>query len=455
MFKKVSAALTEYNMLCGKRKVIVALSGGADSMCLLDCMLTLADDLGVTVAAAHLNHCLRGDESERDNLFVREQCGLRGVELYERRVDIAALAAERKQGLEECGRKARYDFFAQLARDGVTAVATAHTASDNAETVLLNLVRGCGVDGLSGIPPVRGNIIRPLIYCTREEIERYCTEKNIPYVTDSTNLTDDYSRNKIRLNILPQLREINPSADTAINRLSQLAKAESRYISAQCVEILNRCEGNGGYVIDMLLSEDRDILPSVVRAAVEKHFGITAEKRHIDIIVEMTEQGHGGVQLRKNAVVRVSGGVLLFDRIVQDHTETFEPVCPNFGEVYLYDGKSYVFSEKKSKKILSDNKINKKLLYLRLKCDILSCDTVLRQRMSGDFFRPYGRNCTKTVKKLFTEMKIPVNRRDKLLLLARGSEVLWIEGIGASENAAPDTNDDYFTIEVDKAENEQ
>ena len=450
MLDKVKTTVEEYKMLDGKNKVIVALSGGADSMCLLDVMLELSQEYPITVTAAHVNHCLRGEESQRDNNFVREECGKRKVTLYERSIDIKSLAESRKQGLEECGRIERYAFFASLAEEAGTVIATAHTASDNAETVLLNIPRGCGVDGLSGIPPVRDNIIRPLIRCTRQEIEKYCFDRNIPFVTDSTNLTDEYARNKIRHGVLPVLRQINPNADAVINRLSSLAKTESRYIQNRSEYILDKNTKGSGYSVNGLLSENKDILPAVIKTAVEKKFDISAEKRHVDIIVQMIQNRQGALEIRKNLIVKIKGDTLVFEKN-DSEKPYFEPVNPIIGKEYDFCGKKYVFNEKKSENEFTDNKINKKLLYLRLKCDILTCDTVLRQRKSGDLVKQYGRKCSKTVKKLFIEKKIPEQNRDKLLLLARGNEVLWIEGIGSAENAVPDSGS-YIIVEVGKSD---
>ena len=447
MLDKVREVIEKYGMLCGKNRVIVALSGGADSMCLLNAMQKLSEEYNITIEAAHVNHCLRGEESERDNDFVRRECRERSIVLYEKRSDVGALAAQKKQGLEECGREVRYAFFAGLA-DENTVIATAHTASDNAETVLLNITRGCGIDGLTGIPAVRGNIIRPLLLCTRSEIEHYCADNGIPFVTDSTNLSDDYARNKIRLNVLPELMKINPNADVSINRLSSVARTQCLYINDSVQKLLERNKTTGGFSLDGLRRENRNILPSVIKKAIDAEFMVTAEKRHSDIILKMIDDGYGAVQIRKKCVVKVKGDVLAFEKIKDEKEKPFfEPICPEIGREYRFFSKKYIFLRKRSEKALADNKINKKLLYLMLKCDILSFDTVLRQRQSGDVFRPYGRNCTKSVKKLFTELKIPEQKRDKILLLARGHEVLWIEGIGTAENAVPDS-DEYIAAEV-------
>ena len=448
MLDKVREIIDSYGMLNGKKRVIIALSGGADSMCLLDVMLALSHEYNFAIAAAHVNHCLRGDESERDNLFVREECRKRSVVLYEKRIDIAALAAERKQGLEECGRTERYAFFVQLAENEETVIATAHTASDNAETVLLNITRGCGIDGLTGIPPVRDNIIRPLLYCTRSEIEQRCRENSIPYVTDSTNLTDDYARNKIRLNVLPELMKINPHADAAINRLSSLAQSECRYINEQVRNILEKNKTPCGYSVSGLLNENDNIMPSVIKTAVNENFGITAEKKHVDIILRMIKARHGALEIKKGLLAVIKGDDLVFQKNNTNYEKPFfKPITPQPDTEYSFCGKKYIFRKKGSEKDLHENKINKKLLYLMLDCDILSFDTVLRQRQSGDVFRPYGRKCSKSIKKLFIELKIPEHRRDELLLLARGHEVLWIEGIGSAENAVPKSSS-YIMAEV-------
>ena len=458
MFNKIEAALNQYEMLNGKTHVIAAVSGGADSMCLLHWLTSNSTHLSITVSAAHMNHMLRGEEAERDLNFVEEQCKILNVKLFKKYSDIRTLAAERKIGLEECGRQERYSFFSELITDEQTVVATAHTASDNAETVLLNIVRGSGIDGLKGIPPVRKSIIRPLIFCSREEIEEYCDKNRVPFVTDSSNLTLDYSRNKIRLSVLPTLRQINPSVENAVNRLSQTAANERSYLRDIFEKEYERCKSEHGLTLSELKKCDRRILPDIIRVALEKRLEVIPEKKHIDLIIKIIHDGHGAVELRKNKSVRISCGELLFDNIIKEEisvSEKFPHTILELNHTIYYNGKKYVFSCEKYDYSTNIDKINKKLLYGRLRCDIISCDTVIRHRESGDFFQPVGRNCTKTVKKLFTELKIPVEERGTRLLIAKGSEVLWIEGIGASQTAvATEPQNPYFVITVEEYENE-
>lgn len=446
--QKVLSAAEQYKMFDSVSTVTVALSGGADSMSLLYFLKTHAKELGITVNAAHLNHSLRGEEALRDESFVREQCEKAGVKLFVRRVDIALLAKERRIGQEECGRSERYAFFEQLRRENPGSVtATAHTASDNAETILLNITRGCGLTGLCGIPPVRDGIIRPLISVTRSEIEEYCSENAIPFVTDSTNLHDNYSRNRIRLNVLPQLKEINPSAEAAINRLSALARSDAEFISDACDKELKQCEENGALSAKKLMQCDSRLLPHVLRKYIDKYLDITPEKKHLDLIFTMLKNDSGAVELERNKFVEVNGGFLIAYEKKDDLTENVQKFTEVFfspGKKYSYLGKYVIISEKKRLNLEDKRKINKKLLINAISCGIISCDTIIRTRQSGDTFSPYGRNCTKTVKKLFTEMKIPISERDTRLLIANGSKVLWIEGIGTSQDAAVKNDGEAF-----------
>lgn len=222
--------LREHGLSGGR--VLAALSGGADSTALLLCLKALGCDL----AAAHLNHCLRGSESDRDEAFVRALCARLDVPLTVERADVRGYAAAQKLGIEEAARRLRYEFLEQTAdAAGAAWIATAHTADDNLETVLFHLIRGTGTQGMAGIPPRRGRIIRPLLQATRAEVEAYLAQKGQSYVTDSSNLTDGYTRNRIRHQVVPALREIAPHAACSALRMSGQVRAD-----ADCLEQLAR-----------------------------------------------------------------------------------------------------------------------------------------------------------------------------------------------------------------------
>ena len=208
MIYKVEKYIAKHNLLTKEKSVLVALSGGADSVALLVALLKLE----YRIEAVHCNFHLRGEESNRDETFVRELCQRRGVKLHVIEFDTTQYAKEKGISIEMAARELRYDAFEKLRKEtGAGAIAVAHHMDDSAETILLNLVRGTGIKGLHGIQPKNGYIVRPLLCVGREEIIDYLKWRNEQFVTDSTNLTSDYTRNKIRLEIIPKLAEINPS----------------------------------------------------------------------------------------------------------------------------------------------------------------------------------------------------------------------------------------------------
>ena len=211
MMNKVLNFILSHNMLCNGDSVLAAVSGGADSVCMLHLLTELAPELNITVYAAHFNHMLRGNEADRDEAFVLNMCKKMGIFCFCGRENVANYAKSHSLNVEEAARILRYEFLQKTASTLDSAkIATAHNADDNAETVILNLTRGTGLAGLRGIPPVRENIVRPILCLTRERVEQYLNDRRIEYVTDSTNLEDIYTRNNIRHNVMPVLKTLNP-----------------------------------------------------------------------------------------------------------------------------------------------------------------------------------------------------------------------------------------------------
>lgn len=308
MITKVFKTIEDYQMLSPDSRVVVGVSGGGDSMALLHLLWRQRrawPDLKVT--AAHVNHCLRGEESDRDEAHVRAYCQGEGIPLEVLKIDVRAEAQKRKLGLEACGRAVRYEFFQRLAgNDGL--IATAHNLSDHVETVLLHLARGAGLKGLCGIPPVRGNIIRPLINCTRQEIEAYCREHEIAYVTDSTNLKTEYARNKIRLQVLPVLKEINPSLEEAVGRMTQSLREDDGYLWAKAHELLARAAlEEGGWSCRVLSQEEKPVRIRAIRLLQQ---GSKPEARHLEEIDRIVLAGQGGVSVPGELDFHANRGVL-------------------------------------------------------------------------------------------------------------------------------------------------
>ena len=220
-------------------RVLCAVSGGADSMALLTALRALAPDLGISVAAAHFDHRLRGAESDRDRAFVADWCARHEIPLRLGHGDVRAAAAAQGRGLEETARDLRYAFLETAAADlGCDRIATAHNADDNAETVLLHLVRGTGLDGLVGIPPRRGALIRPLLGCTRAEIEAYLAAEGVPHVEDSSNADPAYARNRIRRDVMPVLRDLNPAFAATLAAALPHLRADRAYLDDKAAAAL-------------------------------------------------------------------------------------------------------------------------------------------------------------------------------------------------------------------------
>lgn len=246
--EKVKKAVNDFEMFGHGCAVAVALSGGADSVSLLCALKALEGELGITLSACHLNHGMRGEESDADMRFCEELCARLGVPLFAEKINVAEFRRKHESG-EECARRIRYDFFdGTLARLGEGArLATAHNSNDCAETVLLNLMRGTGLKGLCGIPPVRGSIVRPLIYCTRAEVEDYLASIGEGFVTDRTNLSDDYTRNKVRHLILPEMLKINGALFDGMTRMTASLREDSDYLEEQARLALSRAETGRGW----------------------------------------------------------------------------------------------------------------------------------------------------------------------------------------------------------------
>ena len=324
--EKVLSALADYGMLDGEKRVCTALSGGADSVSLLTALCSVKEELGIEeVCACHLNHGLRGEDSDSDERFCRELCGRLGVPLYAGKIDVSALV-QKHESVEEAARKARYVFFEEaLEHFGGGVLATAHNANDNAETVLLNLARGTGLKGLCGIPPVRRfgkngerRVIRPLIYCTRGEIEDWLRSIGQDYVTDKTNLSEDYTRNKIRRRVLPELAEINPSIVGVIGRMTRNLRTDSEFLEGLARKALEETREGRGWNA-MSLSK----LPEPIKARAVRRIliqgGIEPSALRIDTAISLLEKRSARFNPCKDRFFTIRKGVCFVEHIVQNY----------------------------------------------------------------------------------------------------------------------------------------
>lgn len=381
--------------------VLVGLSGGADSVCLTHALHTLKKQLGIEVYTAHVNHGIRGEEANRDAEFARLFSEFLGIKYYTVNLNIPKIAQKNGISEETAGRIARYDFFRKISEEhNITKIATAHNLNDNAETLLMNFMRGSTIKGMSGIPLKRGNIVRPILGLTRAEIEQYCAENNLGYVTDSTNSETLYTRNKIRHILLPLIEsEFNPSFVTTSAENSVLTAQDSAYIDKQTEIAFNCVVKNGIAGINELKTLDNAILRRVItrmiNAAAETSDDIRSIYVH-DVIGLLDKNSGASVNLPRDVIARTEYGRLVVSKAVKE-AKPFEYA--------LKEGATIIPELRKSVIVGRANTRDKEdAIYISAGlCDRLT----IRNRREGDVFMPYGMNGSKKVKEYFINNKIP------------------------------------------------
>lgn len=421
----VLSVIKRYNMLENCDRIVVGLSGGADSVCLLSVLNSLKAEYGFSLVAAHINHGIRGAEAQRDEESCKRLCESLNVPLEILHADIPTLSKQQGIGEEECGRIVRYDFFRSLAGER-GKIATAHNLNDNAETLLLNLVRGAGSKGACGIPPVRDNIIRPLIETDRESIEKYCEENKLQYVTDSTNLECEYSRNKIRIKVLPTLCEINQNAVGALSGFASRMREQEAFLEGVVNEKYSQCVKNS-----VLYEAEFSVLDIFLKKRIAGRFLSElshgeVESKHIDDFLRFVGSGKALVTASATEIVSRDGKIFKKPEQLEQFSVDFslddKKVNLPFCEISVeeYDIKDL-------------QNLNKDILDNLIDCDKISNTLILRSRKDGDKFTFSKRRVTKTVKKLFNEDKIPPEVRNRMVILDSDGEVVWLRGYGTNK----------------------
>ncbi len=419
------SVIKKYNMLENCDRIVVGLSGGADSVCLLSVLNSLKAEYGFSLVAAHINHGIRGAEAQRDEESCKRLCESLNVPLEILHADIPTLSKQQGIGEEECGRIVRYDFFRSLAGER-GKIATAHNLNDNAETLLLNLVRGAGSKGACGIPPVRDNIIRPLIETDRESIEKYCEENELQYVTDSTNLECEYSRNKIRIKVLPTLCEINQNAVGALSGFASRMREQEAFLESVVNEKYALCVKNSVLYEAEFSALDIFLKKRIAGRFLSELSHGEVESKHIDDFLRFV--GSGKVLITASATEIVSRDGKIFKKPEQ---------AEQFSVDFSLDDKKVnlpfceISVEKYDTKDLQN--LNKDMLDNLIDCDKISNTLILRSRKDGDKFTFSKRRITKTVKKLFNEDKIPPEVRNRMIILDSDGEVAWLRGYGTNK----------------------
>ena len=439
--RKTLAFADKYGMLPEGGAVLAAVSGGADSVCLLHALSVISKERGFSLFAAHYNHNLRGDESEGDEAFVRELCEKLGVPLFVGSGDVSGEAERTGRGVEETARSMRYAFFNETAKaHGMTYTATAHSADDNAETVIMNLVRGGGARGLSGIPPVRGDIIRPVLWASRADIEAYLSENGLSHREDSSNASDDYTRNRIRHSVIPLLKEQNPAFCSAVLQSSELLREDDRLLDSMAAKFAALHFKNGRLPASELSALPKPIASRVVRLVCDK----SLSARHVEAVLAIAagDDPSASVDIPSVTVRRE------YDALVFGAAETlsFEPFSIDDGTCADIPGTGYTVSCKKD--IFSPN-VHKRFNTFLFKCEDVCGKMLVRPRIEGDFAALSGGR-TKTLKKLFIEKKIPAHMRALIPVLSDDNGVLAVCGLGQTKRGVLNNGDPVYIIMFEK-----
>ena len=433
MTDKIFSFIKKYNMINKGDTVICGLSGGADSVCLLVVLYGISRKIDFSVKALHVNHCLRGDESDRDENFCRELCIKLNIPFKAVSCNVTAFSEENGLSTEESARKLRYEIFSE--NSSGAKIATAHNANDNLETVIFNLARGSALKGLSGIPPVRDNIIRPLLVVSRAEIEEYLRNLGQNYVTDSTNLSDDYTRNKIRHQVLPVLCGINPSLiETSVNSIDAV-RSENSMIEEQTEKAFSECRKNNK------LSGLNNFNEVIRRRCIARLLTENSLPYSHDRLIQADNV------LINSGKINISGDIFFISDGTTAELKKIPPAHqPELISTELKTGENIIFSDKvfSCEIILCDdlpkiNSVHKKLTFYMLDYDKIVGRVILRNRRFGDRIQLQGRNFTSSVKKLINE-KIPAGERDTLHFLEDENGTIFAEKLGVAQRVAPDNN---------------
>jgi tRNA(Ile)-lysidine synthase len=455
MLTTLTAFADGRGMLPRGSDVIAAVSGGADSMALLTARVELAPSRDLRVCAAHFDHRLRGGESDRDREFVRGYCEKLGVTCHIGSGDVREHAASRGRGIEDAAREMRYAFLLELSGrfSPPARVATAHTADDNAETVLLNLTRGAGARGLAGIPPGRGNIIRPMLSVTRAEVEAFLSERGVPHVEDSSNSSELYSRNLLRRRVVPVLREINPRFARRALETSGRLREDDDYLTSLARDFIDaRCR-DGVAPAGELAALPRPVAARAVIALA----GRSLSSERVEAILALCRDSAGStrVSVPGGAVIRSYGN--LFFRAASPARAEFSPVFLSAEETVAIQELSMTVSsrltvcEREIKAFYKESeKINKSFTVFLFKKSEICGRIIVRSRAEGDSIKILGAAVTKSLKKLFIDKKIPEFRRGLVPVVSDELGPLGVCGVAAGARAAPNPGDDVLEIRFER-----
>ena len=422
-------------------RIVVGVSGGPDSLCLLSLLNSLKDKYELRLIVVHINHSLR-EEADFEENYVKEIATKLNLNFFSKKVDINMLSKERKCSTEEVARNVRYEFFREvLEKTNSNKIAVAHNKNDNAETVLMNIIRGSGNTGVSGIDNKNNDIIRPLICIGRDEIEKYCEEKSLTTMIDKTNFETVYTRNKVRNLVIPMLKEINPDIIESLNRFSEIVRDEEEFIEEYVKEIYNKIVIHNE---DELYIEKNEFLElkvglkrRILRMAIYEF-----NKSLKDVSFKTVNNAIDEIEHSQNGnIIKIVPGVKIFVqynklKFIKEKIEIedyiYELNIP--GRVYLKEINKWITVEVKNAEDVGITEKNPNIHFF----DIAKTGKKLyvRNRKNGDYFYPTGMEGKKKLKDFFSDLKL--EKRDEIPIVTNGAEIVWVVGLRSSKKFLKD-----------------
>jgi tRNA(Ile)-lysidine synthase len=442
MLKQVLRFNKKYNLFSMGNRILLACSGGPDSLCMVHIFLRLAVKFDLKLFVAHVEHGIRGASSIDDADFVKDFCHNHNVPFYLCNVDACGYAQQRKISLELAARELRYRFLYNMSKKlNCDSIAVAHNRRDQVETVLMHFVRGAGAPGLSGMQPKSNGIIRPLLNCSRTAIERYCQNHELLPRHDITNEELVYTRNNVRLKLLPLLHEYNPNIEMSVVRSAALIRDMNDFVVEYATKVYEQCTINQtdriSINITTLKQQHIAIQREIVRMAVTRlHTGLKdIESVHIEAALSLIEQARTGSQINlpHGVIIKVEYDKLIVTSVVVINVQETSPLKLSIpGELNLAGGENRIIAEKT---------FFNKVAVGRNECYVdigkLQVPLFVRFRKNGDFFYPKGMNGRKKLKDLFIDNKIPREKRDKIPLVCDAGGIVWVAGIQQDNRYIP------------------
>lgn len=442
MLQSAYETILKYGLVSKGDSIVLGVSGGADSVALLDILCDMSDEYDLKLYVVHVNHCLRGKDADNDQQYVETICRERNIPCKVFKFDVAEIARSEHLTSEEAGRKMRYYAFGTVANEVcANKIATAHHMNDNTETLLFNILRGSGLTGLCGIRAIRGKYIRPLIKTSRAQIEDYLKNKNISWCTDNTNNETFFTRNKIRHELLPYIKNnFNPSAEYALQRMSELCSDDNDFIDGTANACLSDCTVSSDNAHIVLNTKKFNlqhiaIKRRIIRLVLEKLSVPLKDVHmvHVDNCIKMIGSSASGAYTHVgNCKVGLEQNGIHFS--TDDICENFEVLADVGSECYIPQIKSRIIIKKVDKRGAS----SKNRVYIS--ADEISLPLVIRNRRNGDRIKPFGMSGEKKLKDYFIDKKVPLSERNNIPVFVHNNKIVWIGGYCINEDCRVTAN---------------